>query len=249
MKPTNSKSKTSKKMSAGTSGLLGLAMLCFTSGTAAALPGAGAHTPSPTPVVSAAQSSVDSQSVREILAVRRSLNLARLLDYANAGEFPRNTLSQGPLNVFVDAEGHICAAANLIDKDGYQKLVQDTAQKDNYIVLSSVRQGPLMDWMLTSGFTQEEIALIQEPYMPIGEFDGPNDPQMPEPVFVAAPVPLEQERERVQSVLLGVHKLLSASTTKSLGIAVARLDSHPKVANALLDQPRFAQAPRFAEAP
>jgi len=141
------------------------------------------------------------------------------------------------LNVFVDKEGHICAAANLIHLDGYKDLVKSTAKKSNYIVLANVKQGPLMDWMLTSGFTQEEIALIQEPYF------------MDDQVFNPEPAPAPQltqreiEVERVRGVLLSVHKQLSANSTKSLELVAERLQSRRVLAASFTAPRRFAVAP------
>jgi len=213
--------------------LLSLTLLCLTAACS------GAQTPTHTPVSPINQASVvqpaaansevapnSDATLMQTLASRRELNLDRLLAYANAREFPRNTVSNGPLNLFVDDQGHICAAANLIHLDGQVDLVKQTASRDNYIVLANVTGGPLFDWMLNSGFTQEEIGLIQEPYMPITQ----EVPQQPAaqpvfataPVFATPPVSYEEEADRVQAVLLGVHKLLSANTKKSLGIAVAR---------------------------
>jgi hypothetical protein len=232
---------------------LSLALICMS----AACSGAQANrtqTPTATPVVIVDEAAaIDSAELREQLAARRNLNLDRLLAYANAGEFPLNTMSEGPLNIFVDSDGHICAAANLIDLDGNGPLVQTTAAQDNFILLADVNQGPLMDWMLTSGFTQEEIALIQRPYMPVGgrkpvEIQPMNN--VPEPVFATVPVSIDAERQRVQKVLIGVHTLLSANTKENLGIAMARLEAKPKLAASLVVAPRpVAPRPRFAVAP
>jgi hypothetical protein len=63
----------------------------------------------------------------------------------------------------MDAEGHLCAAATMIDKDGKHDLVIDTAKDNNAIRLLDVTTGPLMDWILTSGLTLEEIDRIQAP--------------------------------------------------------------------------------------
>lgn len=178
---------------------------------------------------------IDVDALRANLAARRAMNLDRLHAYATAGVFPMNRHSDGPLNVFIDEDGHICAAANLIDLDGHGDLVRATAAANNFIVLRDVTSGPLMEWMLTSGFTQEEIALIQEPYMP-AEFEPPQvepQPTFAEPTFAEPPPPVvsrtwqDQERERLQGVLLGVHAVLSANTDKSLTIAMDRLATQP----------------------
>jgi hypothetical protein len=187
---------------------------------------------------------VDSDALRQELARRRSIHLEQLLAYANAGEFPANTVAGGPLNIFIDDDGHVCAAANLIKLDGHGALVKKTAKTDNYIVLASVNKGPLLDWMLTSGFTQEEIAQIQEPYMPITDIEPQEDPRIaaPTPHFAAPPITPAEERARVQNVLRGVHKLLSANSQKSLYLATQRLESHPKLSATMLAQPRIISA-------
>ena len=184
----------------------------------------------------AVDADIDLQALRAELGKRRQQHLKQLLAYANAGEFPQNTVSNGPINVFIDDAGHVCAAANLIRLDGYGDLVKKTAQDDNFIVLSTVTKGPLMDWMLASGFTQEEIAEIQEPYMPIGDLD-PSLVEPPEPHFAAAPLSAQLEKERVQKVLRSVHAKLSANSEKSLYLAVQRLADKPTLAKSVLDSP------------
>jgi hypothetical protein len=201
---------------------------------------AGSHKPTQpiaaAPVAPAPTPTIDIDTVRSSLAARRALNLARLHAYATAGVFPLNRHSDGPLNVFIDEDGHICAAANLIDLDGHGDLVRATAAADNFLVLRDVKSGPLMEWMLTSGFTQEEIALIQEPYMPV-EYEDPQVQPEPAPTaaFAEPPPPVisqswaDQERARLQQVLLGVHAVLSANTNKSLTIAMDRLAAQPRL--------------------
>jgi hypothetical protein len=188
---------------------------------------------------------VNADTLRQELAQRRAIHLDQLLAYADAGEFPANKVANGPLNVFIDDEGHVCAAANLINLDGYGALVKKTARTDNYIVLAQVTKGPLFDWMLTSGFTQEEIAQIQEPYMPTAEIGPQENPQIATsvaPHFAAPPITADEERVRVQKVLRAVHKLLSANSQKSLHLAAQRLENHPKLSAAMLAQPRTLAA-------
>jgi hypothetical protein len=152
-------------------------------------------------------------AVRAQLAARRTVHLGRLLAYADAGVFPANDVRPGPLNVFIDRAGHLCAAANLMALDGQRALVVAAASDDNFVVLGNVKSGALYDWMLASGFTQEEIAMIQEPYM----FEP--DPQA--------------EQQRLQGVLRGVHAVLQANTDKSLDLAVARLTARPDLVASL----------------
>jgi hypothetical protein len=183
------------------------------------------------------RAAVDSALLQDRLAARRTLNLERLHAYALLGQFPINDVRPGMLNVFIDSAGHICAAANLIHLDGHKDLVKSTAKKTNYIVLADVKQGPLMDWMLTSGFTQEEIALIQEPYFMDDQVFNPEPG--PEPQLTQR----EIEVERVRGVLLSVHKQLVANSTKSLELVAERLQNRRSLAVTFAAPRRFAVAP------
>lgn len=146
---------------------------------------------------------------RQQLAERRAVAIARLREYRLAGTFPKNRISDDRINVFIDEDGHLCAAANLMALDGKLDLVRATARQNNTIRLADVKDGELMAWMLTSGLTQEEIALIQEPY----------EPAMPSAGFE------QQERERLQQHFLMVEQQLERDTDKSLDVAMSRLPS------------------------
>jgi len=102
-------------------------------------------------------------AVRKALAARREHNLAGFHTYRTSGVYPHNYVRPGPLNTWRDRDGHLCAAATMIDLDGQHELVSKTADANNQIRLLNVTDGALMDWVLTSGFTLEEIDRIQEP--------------------------------------------------------------------------------------
>jgi hypothetical protein len=106
---------------------------------------------------------VNAKTVRAALEKRREHNLEGFRQYAKAGVYPHNFIRTGPLQTWRDREGHLCAAATMIDKDGKHDLVNKIAEKQNNIRLLDVTEGPALDWMLTSGFTIEEIDKIQEP--------------------------------------------------------------------------------------
>jgi hypothetical protein len=101
--------------------------------------------------------------VRAALAKRRAKNLASFRAYRKGGVYPHNTYRDGSLNVWRDAQGHLCAAATMIFKDGKEDLVKHVAETNNNVRLLDVTEGEVLDWMLTSGFTIEEIDRIQEP--------------------------------------------------------------------------------------
>ena len=101
--------------------------------------------------------------VRAALAARRKRNLAAFHAYRTKGIYPHNYTRTGPLNVWRDRDGHLCAAATIINADGQTDLVSEVAQVENNVRLLDVTDGPLMDWILQSGFTLEEIDRIQVP--------------------------------------------------------------------------------------
>src|SRR5687767_13165043 len=97
------------------------------------------------PIV-AKQEQVSKAQVVKVLAARRAKNLKAFRAYRKAGVYPHNFVRRGPLNVWMDRDGHLCAAATMIDKDGKHDLVAATAKSTNFIRLLSVTEGPLMDW-------------------------------------------------------------------------------------------------------
>jgi hypothetical protein len=208
--------------------------------TLAQAPAPVAQAPGPvaqaTPVITQPAPIHDEVLLRDQLAIARANNLVRLEAYALGGAFPKNQVSPGLLNVFRDDEGHLCAVANLINLDGHTNLIDATAAGDNFIVLANVASGPLLDWILESGFTQEEIGMIQVPYM--GEFEG-RIPVDNGPVLAQI---RETETDRIRAALLQVHSNISANTLASLALAVERANQEPIVAQ-LVTQ-RFSQPPR-----
>ena len=115
------------------------------------------------PEIRLQEPSLDRATIKRMLLERRAHNLASFRAYRKAGVYPHNLTRAGALNVWLDREGHLCAAATMIDKDGKHELVMKTAGTNNQIRLLDVVDGPLMDWILTSGFTVEEIDRIQAP--------------------------------------------------------------------------------------
>ena len=123
----------------------------------------------PAPIPSIVKLEIARADVRAALEKRRAKNLQAFRAYRRAGVYPKNMTRVGPLNVWIDKDGHLCAAATMIDKDGKHDLVVETGKHDNFIRLLDVTRGPLLDWLMTSGFTIEEIDRIQAPM--IGRYD------------------------------------------------------------------------------
>jgi hypothetical protein len=113
--------------------------------------------------------------VVKALARRRAANVARFHAYRIAGVYPHNLQPGSTRNIWRDADGHLCAAATMIDRSGQHELVADIADHATYVRLGEVTDGPLLDWILTSGLTQVEIATIQEPMMGPREVPKPRD--------------------------------------------------------------------------
>jgi hypothetical protein len=202
------------------------------SGFAQPRPAAGAaafapHADMPDPGYRVApRRTLDRATVRAALVQARSRNLSAFRDYQKKGVFPSNTFKGKKLNVWLDADGHFCAAATIIKASGQDDLVNKVAEQNNFIRLADVKQGPLMDWILTSGFTQDEIAAIQEPFMPV---------MRPQPDEPAAPILVDNKLRKAEDARLlakykQVDKSLVKNASKSLDKATDRLMKNPTLA-------------------
>ena len=193
--------------------------------------GAAAQADMPMPDIIAPQRSLDRATVRAALVQARTRNLAAFRTYQKKGVFPSNTMKGKKLNVWLDADGHFCAAATIIKMSGQDELVNKVAEQNNFIRLADVKQGPLMDWILTSGFTQDEIASIQEPFMPVTR-----EPTLTpaEPVLVDARM-RKLEDQRLMAKYKSVDKMLVKNAKKSLDAATDRLMKNPTLAWTFID--------------
>jgi hypothetical protein len=183
----------------------------------------------------AASLTPDRSTVRAALATARARNLAEFRAYQQRGVFPSNTFADRKLNVWRDTDGHLCAAATIIDHSGQHELVQRIADQSNFIRLGDVDRGPLMDWMLTSGFTQQEIAAIQEPFMPVAE--PAVEPATPQIVDARR---RSDEDRRLRSRYVVITRQLERDETRSLDVATDRLLAHPQLALALVNRAHHA---------
>ena len=184
------------------------------------------HFAQPPVAESVAAPSLDRAAIRDALLRAREANLEAFRAYVRGGVFPSNVYKPGALNVWRDQDGHYCAAATIIKQSGQDELVARVADQNNFIRLADVQQGPLMDWILTSGLTQEEIVEIQKPFMPVTE--------RPQPVPVAH-VDIDanlrtQENARLRAKYKAVDKMIVEHQKQSLDIAVDRLMKHPTLA-------------------
>jgi hypothetical protein len=157
--------------------------------------------------------------VIKALKDRRAKNLKSFVAYRKGGVYPHNTWRRGPLNVWRDADGHLCAAATMMDKDGKRELVDELGRTNNFVRLMDVVEGPALDWILTSGFTIEEIDRIQAPMI---------EPDMPFVDYAA-------EDAKLAAGYRATEKALVKSQKASLELAAKRLMENPDLARRLVD--------------
>lgn len=177
---------------------------------------------------------LDRDAVRVQLAAARAANLARFRAYQRKGVFPDNTYAEGKLNVWRDEAGNLCAAATIINASGEVDLVEQIADESNFIRLGDVTSGPLMDWILTSGLTQAEIAAIQEPFSPVMRRGRVLEPQPePSPIVAVEPNLRRAEDLRLAARYRQVEAMIVGNQAASLELAVDRLMARPALARRL----------------
>ncbi len=113
---------------------------------------------------------------------------------------------------------------------GIGKDIRALAAENNQIRIGDLKEGPLWDWILTSGLTLEECALIQPNYsylccndcLPGSEQAGPYGVShgMPTSESIAT---AEADRVRIRQHLLAVIQKLGEDTERSLDLAFLRL--------------------------
>ncbi|MCE9578304.1 MAG: hypothetical protein K8W52_34575 [Deltaproteobacteria bacterium] len=204
-----------------------LAALLLSSLAACGAPRPGAQVPAPRPIAQPAPRPIaarlDRAQLKAALAARRKLSVARFLAYREARVYPENTYQPGPLHVWLDASGHLCAAATIISGDWGKDATARVATENNQLALADVHSGPLADWILTSGLTHHEIVAIQVP--PMGDM-----PDMPEP----QPTPREAEIARLYGMYVDVERQITGMWDENLDEATDALMKRPDLARALI---------------
>lgn len=137
------------------------------------------------------------------LVRKRQIQLTLLEQYVEAGEFPPNQdFPKRSVPYFVGAEGRACAVAHLMLREGLKDEVEDVRSSNNHVRIADVKSGYVFEWMLYSGLTHEECALIQPSYPPYDE---------------------DVARERIREHLRKVLNILRQSTIQSLSVVLQRL--------------------------
>jgi hypothetical protein len=173
---------------------------------------------------------VSRAAVRAKLLENRRANIARFHAYRIAGVYPSNVFSPETANIWRDQQGHYCAAATIIRASGEVELVERIAEENNFFRIADVTQGPVMDWILTSGFTQAELVMIQKPFRPVT-----GEPQLAPLDIVEIDADLrEQETQRLAKLYAQIETKLKKAQRASLEAAVDRLLKRPDLARKLL---------------
>ncbi|MCU0434355.1 MAG: hypothetical protein MUC87_12945 [Bacteroidia bacterium] len=97
--------------------------------------------------------------------VMRRKNLLHILQaYCDSGIFPQNNTIPGRIPVFIDEQGTHCAVGYLMLKSGAGDLAKKVARTQNNIYIRQITDPAFFAWQAHSGFTVDELALIQPSY-------------------------------------------------------------------------------------
>lgn len=105
-----------------------------------------------------------------------------LREYRQAGQFPLNYYRLDRIPVFIDEHNTHCAVGYLMMKSGHDALAHKIAAADNYIWVKDIKDPAVIAWQTESGFTLEELKLIQgayDSYLP-NAFFLPNKYEIPQ---------------------------------------------------------------------
>ncbi len=177
------------------------------------------------PAVAEDATQLDTDALRAVLVKQRAVNLKRFDEYRRKRVYPHNNYAPGQLNVWKDYDGHLCAIATLVHRSGNDDLVDATANDRNFVKLADVTSGPLVDWILTSGLTQEEAVMIQQPTE--------EEVEAEEQERLRA---IRREDRRLAKNYIAVERALKEPRIADAGldVAVARLVARPELAAQLL---------------
>lgn len=99
----------------------------------------------------------------EQLGSRNEL-IAVLADYAQQGRFPINYYRRERIPVFIDEHDTYCAVGYLMRHTGHVAMARRIAAANNYAWVREIEEPGLAAWQLASGFSLDELKLIQGAY-------------------------------------------------------------------------------------
>ncbi|MFT6502128.1 MAG: hypothetical protein ACJASQ_002253 [Crocinitomicaceae bacterium] len=118
------------------------------------------------------------------------LHLIEVLEgYKNDGLFPMNYYRSERIPVFIDEHNTHCAVGFLLRESGHGEVAQRISSFNNYAWVKEIQDPALPAWQDASGFTLEELKLIQGAYFsyPPNAFHAPNKLEIPqEPKVITA---------------------------------------------------------------
>lgn len=103
------------------------------------------------------------------LSNEQKKNRTKLLDILNeywkAGIFPKNyDYADQRIPCFIDKDGNICAVGYLIERSAGRKVAEAINQKYKYEYVLAMDDPTVDEWILSSGLSKEECAMIQPSY-------------------------------------------------------------------------------------
>ena len=101
------------------------------------------------------------------LKTKRNQLLNLLHEYWTNGVFPKNyDYADQRKTCFIDKDGNICAVGYLLEQTTSRQVADDINRKHKYEELLAMNNSTVDNWVLTSGLTKEECAMIQPTYGP-----------------------------------------------------------------------------------
>jgi hypothetical protein len=98
------------------------------------------------------------------LKKQRAKNLDILHSYWQRGLFPVNEMHEGRQPYFIDKVNTYCAVGYLMQKTGGDAIAKEIKATQNFSYLLDIHHPKLMNWVVHSGLSLDELALIQLPY-------------------------------------------------------------------------------------
>lgn len=99
----------------------------------------------------------------EVQAKRRAL-LDTFAEYIAAERYPMNERYEGRRPCFIDAHGTYCAVGHLVNETAGEALAEAINGAHQYDYIADMSLHALREWIAESGFSLEEIAMIQPTY-------------------------------------------------------------------------------------
>lgn len=102
------------------------------------------------------------------LQMKRNHLLDLLHAYWTNGIFPKNYDYRDQRKpCFIDKDGTICAVGYLVEQTTSRQVADDINSKHKYDELLAMNNSTVDNWVLTSGLSREECAMIQPTYGPV----------------------------------------------------------------------------------